>query len=150
MGGPGFRLYKYTVDNVATYYPLENPGEKTYRRGVYHQAARSVKVDLLGAYDCPDSALPAPKREVTISPLQALNLLNSRFLIDQARFFAARLTREAGETHRAGQVDLAYRLAFGRAPKPEETAAATDLIDRHGLFIFCRALLNANELIYVM
>ena len=150
MGGPGFRLYKYTVDNVATYYPLENPGEETYRRGVYHQAARSVKVDLLGAYDCPDSTLPAPKREVTISPLQALNLLNSRFLIDQARFFAARLTREAGETHRAGQVDLAYRLAFGRAPKPEETAAATDLIDRHGLFIFCRALLNANELIYVM
>lgn len=39
MGGPGFRLYRYTVDNVATYYPLEKFGD--VRRAVYQTAARS-------------------------------------------------------------------------------------------------------------
>jgi len=148
-GGPGFRLFKYTVDNVATYYPLEQFGPETYRRAVYQQAARSVKDDMLGPYDCPDSALPEPKRWVTTTALQALSMMNSSFIIDQARFFAERLSREAGQDHGA-QVDRAYRLAFGRLPKPEERAAAIRLIEQHGLTIFCRALFNANEFVYVM
>ncbi len=148
-GGPGFRLFKYTVDNVATYYPLEQFGAETYRRAVYQQAARSVKDDMLGPYDCPDSALPEPKRWVTTTALQALSMMNSSFIIDQARFFAERLVRETGPDHGA-QVDRAYRLAFGRIPKPEERAAAIHLIEQHGLVIFCRALFNANEFVYVM
>ena len=148
MGGPGFHLYKYTVDNVATYYPRKEFDEATFRRSVYHQSARSVKVDLLGQYDCPDSALPAPKREVSTSPLQALSLLNNPFMLQQAEFFAERLTREAREPH--AQVKRAYRLAFGRTPTPQEQAAAVDLIRAHGLTIFCRAIFNANEFLYVM
>jgi hypothetical protein len=148
MGGPGFRLYKYTVDNVATYYPRQAFGQDTFRRSVYHQAARSVRVDLLGQYDCPDSALPAPKREVSTSPLQALSLLNNPFMLQQAEFFAERLRHETGDTE--ARVDRAYRLAFGRAPTPQEQAAAVDLIGKHGLAIFCRAIFNANEFLYVM
>ena len=52
QGGPGFRLYKYTVDNVATYFPLEKFGPETYRRSVYLQAARSIRPELLAEYDC--------------------------------------------------------------------------------------------------
>jgi hypothetical protein len=47
MGGPGFRLYQYTRDNVATYTPLEKVGPETYRRSVYHQNARASRVDVL-------------------------------------------------------------------------------------------------------
>jgi hypothetical protein len=148
MGGPGFRLYRYTVDNVATYLPLEKFSEDTFRRSVYQQSARSVKDDVLGTFDCPDSALPEPKRVVTTTPLQALTLLNSGFALDQARFFAERLAKEHDD--RAAQVDRAFRLAYGRAPKPQELAAALELIREHGLPIFCRALLNANEFIFVM
>ena len=150
MGGPGFRLYKYTVDNVATYYPLEEFTKDTFRRAVYHQAPRSVKVDLLSQYDCPDPALPAPKREVTTSPLQALTLLNSPFLIGQARFFAQRLRREAHPADAGRQAALAYRLAFGRSPTARERRRSIALIQQHGLMIFCRAILNANEFLYVM
>lgn len=141
-------MYKYTVDNVATYYPRQTFDQATFRRSVYHQAARSVRVDLLGQYDCPDSALPAPKREVSTSPLQALSLLNNPFILQQAKFFAERLTREAGDTQ--ARVDRAYRLAFGRAPTSQEQAAAVDLINKHGLAIFCRAIFNTNEFLYVM
>jgi hypothetical protein len=117
---------------------------------VYHQFARSVRDDVLGTHDCPDSTLPEPKRVVTTSPLQALTLLNSRFVVEQAAFLAERLVRETGETDRGAQVERAYRLAFGRAPQPQEKAAALELIDQHGLSVFCRALLNANEFVHVM
>ena len=150
IGGPGFQLYKYTVDNVATYLPVEEFPEETFRRSVYHQFARSVRDDVLGTHDCPDSTLPEPKRVVTTTPLQALTLLNSRFVVEQAAFLAERLVRETGETDRGAQVERAYRLAFGRAPQPQEKAAALELINRHGLSVFCRALLNANEFVHVM
>jgi len=156
MGGKGFRLYRYTVDNVATYYPIEEFDESTFRRSVYHQHARSVKPELLGQYDCPDTSLPAPKRVVMTSPLQALSLLNNRFVLEQARFFAERLEGEA-EVEREGKassqqkiVTRAYQLDFGRDPEAEEVEESVHFISDHGLFLFCRALLNTNEFVYVM
>ncbi|HEY3740024.1 MAG TPA: DUF1553 domain-containing protein [Bryobacteraceae bacterium] len=148
MGGPGFQLYRYTVDNVATYFPIEKFGPETWRRAVYQTAARSVPSELLGQYDCPDSSLPEPKRIVTTSPLQALALLNNAFLLDQAKFFAERLEHDAG-ADRAKQVNRAFELAFGRKAEAEETRDALQLIERYGLPAFCRAMLNTSELIYI-
>ena len=84
----------------------------------------------------------------TTTPLQALSLLNNAFLIEQAGFFADRLEREAGGDA-AAQVKLAWRLAFGRSPEAEESADAVRFIEQQGLALFCRALFNANELVYV-
>jgi len=150
LGGPGFRLYDYTVDNVATYTFRRSFGPETYRRAVYHQSARSVRDDLMGPFDCPDSSLPEPKRVSTTTALQALSLLNSSFIADQAGFFAERLRQGAGGNDVKAQVNLAFRLAFGRAPKDQEVSSSVELIGRHGLKVFCRALLNANEFLYVM
>ncbi|MCI0628491.1 MAG: DUF1553 domain-containing protein [Acidobacteria bacterium] len=150
LGGPGFRLYKYAVDNVAAYDYRESFDEQTYRRAVYQQSARSVRDDLLGLFDCPDSALPEPKRVVTTTALQALSLLNNPFMLDQARFFAERVARESGKDGISTEVERAFQLALNRSPKKPELAAALDLIKKHGLIVFCRVLLNANEFIYVM
>jgi hypothetical protein len=80
--------------------------------------------------------------------LQALNLLNSEFVIRQADFFADRLRTEAGPDP-ARQADRAFRLAFGRPPTADERTAAARLIASHGTPAFCRALYNANEFVYV-
>ena len=148
MGGPGFRLYRYTVDNVATYYPLEEFSPETYRRSVYHQHARSVKPALLGEFDCPDTSLPAPKRIATTSPLQALSLLNNAFVLDQAEAFADRVRARAGADP-PSQVAEAWQLAFTRAPTAEESRRATAFVAEHGLAPLGRALLNANEFLFV-
>jgi hypothetical protein len=132
-------LFRYTVDNVASYYPLERPGPETYRRGVYHQWARSVKDDMMSLYDCPDSALPEPRRVQTTTPLQALASLNSAFMMDQAQALATR----------AGNAAEAYRLALGRAPSAEESTEAEAFVRSQSLVLFCRALLNSNEFAYV-
>ncbi len=140
-GGPGFRLYKHTENNVSTYFPLDTHGPETYRRAVYHQNVRASVVDVLSDFDLPDTAFAAPKRANTTTPMQALTLLNHSFTIDMANAFAARLE----ETDPIG---AAYRLAFQRKPTASEREAATRLIARHGTGSFCRALLNANELLY--
>ena len=148
MGGPGFRLYRYTVDNVATYYPLEEFSPDTNRRSVYHQHARSVKPALLGEFDCPDTSLPAPKRIATTSPLQALSLLNNAFVLDQAKAFADRVRTRAGAAP-ADQVSAAWQLAFTREPTAEELRSAAAFVEEHGLAPLGRALLNTNEFLFV-
>ncbi len=142
MGGPGFRLYKFTQNNVCTYFPLDRPGPETYRRAVYHQNARASVVDVLNDFDLPDISLAAPRRANTTTPLQALTLLNHSFTLDLAAALAARLDT-------SDPVGQAYALAFQRPPTAPEKTAALALIARHGREAFCRALLNANELIYL-
>ena len=110
LGGPGFRLYEYEVDNVATYVPLDVQGPETYRRAVYHQNARASRVDLLGEFDCPDNSFSAPRRAATTTPLQSLTLLNHSFVLDMASALAARLESERPSDVRA-QVDRAFWLA---------------------------------------
>ncbi|MBI1319097.1 MAG: DUF1553 domain-containing protein [Candidatus Hydrogenedens sp.] len=148
MGGPGFRLYNYLNDNVSTYVPLNEYGPETYRRSVYHQQARAMYVDLVTDFDAPDCAFSVAKRVDTTTPLQALTLLNHDFTMEMADALAARVQRDAGPESRA-QLARAYALAFNRAPAPEELDTATTLVEKYGMPAFCRALLNANELLYL-
>ncbi|MFO0789093.1 MAG: DUF1553 domain-containing protein [Pirellulales bacterium] len=149
MGGPGFRLYQYARDNVASYTPLETFGPETYRRSVYHQNARASRIDLLSDFDAPDCAYSTSRRVSTTTPSQALALMNHSFTIDMTVSFAERLTRIAESANTAAQIDAAFQLAYGRSPTPAESTAATTLIQRVGLRAFCRAILNSGEFIYV-
>ena len=149
MGGPGFRLYRFIRDNVATYVPLDEHGPETFRRAVYHQNARSSRVDLMTEFDCPDAAFAAPRRISTTTPLQALTLLNHSFSQDMARSFAERLQRESDKRAVSAPIQRAYQLAYSRDASEEEVELAAEFIGEFGLTAYCRALLNSTELIYI-
>ncbi len=89
-----------------------------------------------------------PRRNVSTTALQALNLLNGPLVVEQSELFAQRLVREAGNDP-AAQIRRAFALAFGRQPDAEELAAAEKLLQAEGLPCLCRALVNANEFLYV-
>ena len=149
MGGPGFRLYQYLQDNVATYVPLAKVGPETYRRSVYHQNARAARVDLMSEFDSPDCAFSAPRRATTTSPLQALTLMNHSFTIDMARALAERVVADVGNNDPVDVVQRAYWLVFSRPAEEEEVRAAVQFVNEHGLPALCRVLFNANEFIYI-
>jgi hypothetical protein len=149
MGGPGFRLYQYTRDNVATYTPLESIGPETYRRSVYHQNARASRVDLLSDFDAPDCAFSTSRRVPTTTPSQALALMNHGFTMAMAEALAKRLSSATDASNYDGQIKLGFKLVFGRDPTRAEQAAAAALVGKHGMRAFCRGLLNSSELIYV-
>jgi hypothetical protein len=148
MGGPGFDLFETNNNYVKVYVSKTDFGPGDFRRMIYQAKPRVQLDNVFGAFDCPDAGQAAPRRTSSTTPLQALNLLNSPFAMQQADFFAVRLEKE-GNGDPAMEANRAFLLAFGRAPSAEEAAAATALIHEHGLKIFCRALFNANEFINV-
>lgn len=148
MGGPGYDAFLPNSNYVKVYLPKVEFGPAEWRRMIYEAKPRMEQDPTFGAFDCPDAAATRPKRARSTTALQALNLLNGSFVNQQAGFFADRLAAEAPGDVEA-QVRRAFSLAFGRPPEDDEKLASRQLIERHGLAAFCRALFNANEFVFV-
>jgi hypothetical protein len=147
-GGPGFDLFEPNTNYVRVYSPKKSFGPAEFRRMIYQTKPRMQLDDTFGAFDCPDAGQIAPKRNRSTTPLQALNLLNSAFMLQQAKFFADRVERESGKEP-SKHVQQAFRIAFQREPNKNEMISAVQLVGEHGLPALCRALLNANEFLYI-
>lgn len=148
MGGPGFSAFEVVAENVRHYHPKKEYGPEDWRRMIYMTKVRQEKDVVFGAFDCPDASQVVPKRSRSTTPLQALNLFNSQFLMQQAERFADRLEHEAGEEP-AGQVKRAWQLCFQRPPDSAILADSVDFIEREGLVQFARVLLNSNEFVFI-
>ena len=105
-----------------------NPQEQA-RRSVYIFIKRTLGVPMLESFDAasPDSSTAA-RATTTIAP-QALIMLNSEFMDQQAREFARRLMKEAGREP-TQDVTRAFQLAVGRNPSPAELSTALAYIAR--------------------
>src|SRR5262249_14597709 len=114
-GGPGFSVFEPNDNYVRVYNPRKDFGPSEWRRMIYMTKVRMQQDATFGAFDCPDGGQIAPKRMRSTTPLQALNLLNSNFLLQQSASFAERLNLEAGNTAKA-QVHLAFQLVYNRDP----------------------------------
>lgn len=145
MGGPGFRDFKHTsAGDNETYAVFDAVGGEFNRRSLYRTCVRSGSSPLLDVLDCPDPSVTTPKRTVTSTPLQALSLLNNRFMEHCAERFAERLEREApGKA--AAQIRRAYALCFARPATEAEVTFGENFAAKHGLGQLCLVLLNTNE-----
>jgi Protein of unknown function (DUF1553)/Protein of unknown function (DUF1549)/F5/8 type C domain len=144
MGGPGYHLWNYS-GYVIVFTPKPKLGPDEFRRMVYQFKPRLQQDGTFGAFDCPDGTGVAPRRTVSTTALQALNLLNDEFLHDQAERFAAKLLKDGvNETLLIGR---AFRVALNRTPTNSESVAAQKLVAQHGLAELCRALFNSNEFV---
>lgn len=148
MGGRGYDVFEPNTNYVKVYTPKREFGPAEWRRMVYQDKPRLRQDATFGAFDCPDSSQAMPRRNVSTTALQALNLLNGPFVVQQAGLLADRLKREAGDDP-AAQAKRAFWLAFGRPPDDEELAASVALVTQQGLIVYCRAMLNANEFLYL-
>jgi hypothetical protein len=125
------------------------------RRTLYAMSKRSFAVPMLEVLDLCDAAQSAARRNVTSIAPQALTLLNGEFVNRQARHFAERLLREAGNDP-ARQVERAFLLALGRRPAEREastlvgylTSEATGGSPADRLTRMGRAIFNLNEFVY--
>ena len=132
--------------------------EEQGRRSIYIKIKRSLKPPELESFDFADTDAPCPVRFTTTVPTQALNMLNSRFLNDQAATMAANLREQAGDDP-ANQVRLGLQNAFSRKAQQDEIDHCLALLEKlkteHGLGNdkalerFCLLVLNLNEFIYL-
>lgn len=105
--------------------PLET--SRRYR-SVYLPVVRGLIPEVLRVFDFPDPSNPQGVRDETNVPTQALYLMNSPFVIEQATAMARRVVADSDD--RPNRIQQAYQLAFGRLPASEEQAAAEEFLQQ--------------------
>jgi mono/diheme cytochrome c family protein len=143
-GGPSYLLQKKATGGSYMHKVLDNDGPEVWRRAVYRFVVRGGERIFLDSFDCPDPAVATPQRSVSNTPVQALTLLNNKFVMKQAGLLAAQLERAGGDT-----IGAAYNRIHQRAPSAKERELAERFISQHGLALYLRALWNTNEFVYV-
>jgi hypothetical protein len=135
-----------------------SPPEERNRRSIYIHIKRSLQVPILAAFDAADTDFTCPVRFATTQPTQALSLLNSDFLNDEAETFANFVRRQAGNDP-AAQVAVALKRAAQREPTDAEVERGVQLMQalrgkdglsaEAALKYFCVVALNLNEFVYL-
>ena len=131
-----------------------NAGGKASRRAAYmvrgYSTSREVVPNFLQAFDVDDGRVPCPVRTRTVSPPQALFLMNSEAIEKATERFARRLEAESGGDLGVA-VDLAYRIAVARPPTEPERDRAAAYLDRDPARLKGLAwlLLNLDEFLYI-
>ena len=146
IGGRSYRIHN-VKKTYAQWEVVDNHGPHTWRRMLYQERMRRVDDQIFTAFDFPDCGQVRAKRPVSTTPLQALNLMNSPFVVEQSDFIAARAEKEAGKG--AAGVKRCFELLLGRKPTPNELKASLAVSEKRGLKFVARALINSNEFAFI-
>jgi hypothetical protein len=146
-GGRGFDLFDQR-GGLSGFKPVESFPPDGLRRMIYAHKVRREPEAVFGAFDCPDAGQSTARRRESTTPIQALNLWNSRFTLERAAAFARRVSLEVGND-RHEQVRRAFLLALSRPATRDEELEAVEAVRGHGLEALCRALLNSNEFLFI-
>lgn len=147
MYGRGYDLFDKR-GGLSGFKPVESFTGDGLRRLIYAHKVRRERDAVFGAFDCPDAGQSTARRRESTTPIQALNLFNSHFTLEQSEAFAERVKREAGKDVR-GQIQRAYELAFNREATSDELMQIEPLVSAGGLAALCRALFNCNEFLFM-
>jgi hypothetical protein len=163
MGGKPVAL-DYGADGMVQVAKKDLPTSTSqWRRSLYLFTRRNYNLSLLMAFDQPVMSGNCPRRMSSSVVLQSLAMLNDSFILEQAEYFANRLS-SAGELPE--KIDLAFRIALSRKPTNKELAWSEDLVKRQtkafssgkslpeqantqALVQLCRMLLNTNAFLYL-
>ena len=147
IGGRSYRIHN-EKKTYAQWEVVNNHGPQTWRRLLYQERMRRVDDGIFTAFDFPDCGQVRAKRPVSTTPLQALNLMNSDFVLEQSKRIADRAKKDAGDDE-VRSVDRCFELLLGRTPDDQERQACVALAKENDLPLVCRALINSNEFAFL-
>jgi len=135
--------------------------DTTPRRSVYLRVKRSELIPFMTVFDAPEPTQSIGARIGTTVPTQALTMMNSPFVRQQAEKLAARI-KSSGDKPLESTIDSAYRIAFARLPSASERQRMLAFMEAQktalsgapadgdkALVEFCQVLLCLNEFVYV-
>ena len=150
MGGPSFQDFVIEKPQHSPHYEyqLHDPEDpKSWRRSIYRFIVRSQQQPFMTTLDCADPSMRVEKRNESLSPLQALAMMNNGLVVAMAKHFAERVTKEAQGLE--AQTRHAFLLALCRNPTTDEIKPLLEYAQREGLENTCRVILNLNEFSFV-
>jgi len=143
LGGKSYRIHNIKK-TYSQWEVVNNFGGSTWRRMIYQERMRRVDDKMFTAFDFPDCGQIKSRRPVSTTPLQALNLLNSDFVIEQSTFIAKRAINEAGPNIDNVTKRL-YQILLSRNPDKDELSFSRVVSP----LVLARALINSNEFSYL-
>ncbi|MCA9072037.1 MAG: DUF1553 domain-containing protein, partial [Planctomycetaceae bacterium] len=147
VGGRSYRIHN-VKRTYAQWEVLDNHGPKTWRRMLYQERMRRVDDQMFTPFDFPDCGQVRAKRPVSTTPLQALNLMNSDFVMEQSKRIADRAQRESAGNDEVS-VARCFQLLLGRSPEADELNACLYVAREEDLSLVCRAIINSNEFAFL-
>jgi hypothetical protein len=146
MFGPGY--YDFVLEKAEhsphfQYHKHDPDDPQSHRRSIYRFLVRSQPAPFMDTLDCADPSLLVDKRNETLTALQALALLNNKFVVRMSEHFAGRVQDEEDPLARA------IELALSREARPGELDALRAYAGNHGLAAACRIIFNLNEFAFV-
>ncbi|HVK03464.1 MAG TPA: DUF1549 and DUF1553 domain-containing protein, partial [Armatimonadaceae bacterium] len=127
LGGPPVKPYQPDGYYESIQFPdrpyAAERDDRQWRRGVYTHWQRTFLHPMLANFDAPSREDAICTRTQANTPQQALTLLNDPSFVEAARVFAADLV--AKKHNDADRLELAFRRALARPPKPAEKASLT-------------------------
>jgi hypothetical protein len=147
------------AEQAYSYKWVETTDQSRYRRGLYVHVQRTALYPLLMNFDAPDRVVSCSRREISNTPLQALNLMNDPVFAEAARALSSRLLKEANREK--DRIERAFELCYSRKPTAKERDLVSSHLDRRrklargqsgerdaeaaAWFGVSRALLNSDE-----
>jgi hypothetical protein len=150
MEGPSFRDFVVEKPEHSPHYEYrlhDASDPKTHRRSVYRFIVRSQQQPFMTTLDCADPSMQVGRRNESVSPLQALALLNNSLMLVMSEKFGARM--EQLGLPMAEMVSRAHYEAIGRLPTAAEREALVAYGREFGATNLCRVLFNLNEFTFV-
>jgi len=131
MGGPSARPYQPQGHYRNLNFPIRQYAHDTdqnqYRRGVYIHWQRTFLHPMLTAFDAGGRDECIVKRDLSNTPIQALNLLNDPTQVEAAKALAEILMKEKSDQAR---IETAYQHALARRPTAKERKTLKAFINR--------------------
>jgi hypothetical protein len=132
---------------------------KTPERTIYTKIYRNTRDALLDVFDVPEGIGHVAQRNTTVTPNQALLMINGGYVLERAKKVSRDIMAEKPASPDEA-LALAYERIFGRAPTAAEKDAALDFfysrrdpnqsgVSATAITDFCHVLLNSSEFLYV-
>ena len=136
----------------------------SHRRSIYLPVIRNNVFDFFQAFDFVEPHVSNGKRASTVIASQALYLMNNPFVTEQAKAFAASLSKPEGND--ADRVKAAYLRALARPATDEDVSRAVSFVQRFDAALstketdaatrrakawaaWCQVLFASSEFVYV-
>ncbi len=130
-----------------------NIHEDATRRALYAYIDREDLPGLLASFDLPSPDASRAKRSETTVPQQALYLMNSPFVLSQAKALAAKSlplakgsSTDSSVPFRKKRIQNLYRMALSRDPQQDELKLALDFTDTDVIQVFRQSVRDSNSL----
>jgi hypothetical protein len=147
IGGRSYRIHN-VKKRYSQWQVVNNFGSSTWRRMIYQERMRRVDDQMFTAFDFPDCGQVRARRPISTTPLQALNLMNSSFVMQQSTLIAERAVQETGSDQNKA-IHRCFELVLGRVPTASELEACSTVAAADNLDLVCRALINTNEFAFL-